>query len=178
MHPWPLVKAQFSCGRALLPGMFLSIWVHSSVVRVADCRSAGPWFKSGCALLAAPPPPRPAEGGSGCRQASCSFVSLQPCLSFDRPILWRFAAVVGSHFPCSMSFDKPILGRFAAVVGSPSFCSMSFDRPILGRFAAVVGAHFHSSLSFDKPIVGRFAVVVGSPFLYSMSFDISTSPFK
>ena len=29
----------------------LSIWVHSSVVRAADCRSAGPWFKSGCALL-------------------------------------------------------------------------------------------------------------------------------
>ena len=25
--------------------------VHSSVVRAADCRSAGPWFKSGCALL-------------------------------------------------------------------------------------------------------------------------------
>ena len=28
-------------------------WVHSSVVRAADCRSAGPWFKSGCALFAA-----------------------------------------------------------------------------------------------------------------------------
>ena len=27
------------------------MWVHSSVVRAADCRSAGPWFKSGCALL-------------------------------------------------------------------------------------------------------------------------------
>ena len=26
--------------------------VHSSVVRAADCRSAGPWFKSGCALFA------------------------------------------------------------------------------------------------------------------------------
>ena len=26
-------------------------WVHSSVVRAADCRSAGPWFKSGCSLL-------------------------------------------------------------------------------------------------------------------------------
>ena len=25
-------------------------WVHSSVVRAADCRSEGPWFKSGCAL--------------------------------------------------------------------------------------------------------------------------------
>ena len=24
--------------------------VHSSVVRAADCRSAGPWLKSGCAL--------------------------------------------------------------------------------------------------------------------------------
>ena len=24
--------------------------VHSSVVRAADCSSAGPWFKSGCAL--------------------------------------------------------------------------------------------------------------------------------
>ena len=28
--------------------------VHSSVVRAADCRSAGPWFKSGCALCIAP----------------------------------------------------------------------------------------------------------------------------
>ena len=26
-------------------------WVHSSVARAADCRSAGPWLKSGCALL-------------------------------------------------------------------------------------------------------------------------------
>ena len=26
------------------------VWVHSSVVRAADCRSAGPWLKSGCAL--------------------------------------------------------------------------------------------------------------------------------
>ena len=26
-------------------------WVNSSVVRAADCRSAGPWLKSGCALL-------------------------------------------------------------------------------------------------------------------------------
>ena len=25
--------------------------VHSSVARAADCRSAGPWFKSGCALF-------------------------------------------------------------------------------------------------------------------------------
>ena len=27
--------------------------VHSSVVRAADCRSADPWFESGCALLIA-----------------------------------------------------------------------------------------------------------------------------
>ena len=27
-------------------------WVHSSAVRVAHCRSAGPWFESGCALNA------------------------------------------------------------------------------------------------------------------------------
>ena len=27
------------------------IWVHSSVVRAADCRSAGPWFESGGALV-------------------------------------------------------------------------------------------------------------------------------
>ena len=34
-------------------GTVLEQWprVHSSVVRAADCRSAGPWFKSGCALL-------------------------------------------------------------------------------------------------------------------------------
>ena len=46
------------------------VWVHSSVVRAADRRSAGPWLKSGCALIrtdriaTAPPPslhspPRP-----------------------------------------------------------------------------------------------------------------------
>ena len=29
----------------------LNMRVHSSVVRAADCRSAGPWFKSGCALF-------------------------------------------------------------------------------------------------------------------------------
>jgi hypothetical protein len=29
----------------------LAKWVHSSVVRAADCRSADPWFKSGCALF-------------------------------------------------------------------------------------------------------------------------------
>jgi hypothetical protein len=31
-------------------GCNASMWVHSSVVRAADCRSSGPWFKSGCAL--------------------------------------------------------------------------------------------------------------------------------
>ena len=46
------------------------MWVHSSVARAADRRSAGPWLKSGCALIrsdriaTAPPPslhspPRP-----------------------------------------------------------------------------------------------------------------------
>ena len=29
-------------------------WVHSSVVRAADCRSAGPWFESGRTLTSAP----------------------------------------------------------------------------------------------------------------------------
>ena len=29
-------------------GCKASMWAHSSVVRAADCRSAGPWFKSGC----------------------------------------------------------------------------------------------------------------------------------
>jgi hypothetical protein len=33
--------------------VFLYAWVHSSVVRAADCRSAGPWFKSGCTLVPA-----------------------------------------------------------------------------------------------------------------------------
>ena len=32
--------------------------VHSSVVRAADRRSAGPWFKSGCALSSCLPSPR------------------------------------------------------------------------------------------------------------------------
>ena len=30
---------------------YVFTWVHSSVARAADCRSAGPWFKSGCALM-------------------------------------------------------------------------------------------------------------------------------
>ena len=38
--PRPFRKASGTCR-----------WVHSSVVRAADCRSAGPWFKSRCALM-------------------------------------------------------------------------------------------------------------------------------
>ena len=37
------------CGKTAIESWPV-IWVHSSVVRAADCRSAGPWFKSGCAL--------------------------------------------------------------------------------------------------------------------------------
>ena len=37
--------------RRMAPGESHRQWVHSSVVRAADCRSAGPWFKSGRALL-------------------------------------------------------------------------------------------------------------------------------
>ena len=38
------------CGKTAIESWPV-IWVHSSVVRAADCRSAGPWFKSGCALV-------------------------------------------------------------------------------------------------------------------------------
>ena len=41
------------CARTPLASLYWfkgGTWVHSSVVRAADCRSAGPWFKSGCAL--------------------------------------------------------------------------------------------------------------------------------
>ena len=38
----------------LCRGVVVSSWVHSSVVRAADCRSACPWFKSGCALFPLP----------------------------------------------------------------------------------------------------------------------------
>ena len=39
-----------SAGMAPTSHDSIANWVHSSVVRAADCRSAGPWFKSGCAL--------------------------------------------------------------------------------------------------------------------------------
>ena len=45
----PLVKRLITQGHASLH--IKGRWVHSSVVRAADCRSAGPWFKSGCALI-------------------------------------------------------------------------------------------------------------------------------
>ena len=43
---------QFFSERARQGASFSGLFgrVHSSVVRAADCRSAGPWFKSGCAL--------------------------------------------------------------------------------------------------------------------------------
>ena len=67
-------------------------WVHSSVVRAADCRSAGPWLKSGCALeashplaTASPPslhpPPHPPSSraqqyfarSKRCDEAACAY---------------------------------------------------------------------------------------------------------
>ena len=41
----------FAVARYLRHRICVCSRVHSSVVRAADCRSAGPWFKSGCALL-------------------------------------------------------------------------------------------------------------------------------
>ena len=46
-------------------------WVHSSVVRAADCRSAGPWFKSGCALLLAERNPVPQEFQGNYKRSIC-----------------------------------------------------------------------------------------------------------
>ena len=39
-----------SSGDVAICACFQCMWVHSSVVRAADRRSAGPWLKSGCAL--------------------------------------------------------------------------------------------------------------------------------
>ena len=48
---WSQLELALSCPSCtLVPWHHIQTWVHSSVVRAADCRSAGPWFKSGCAL--------------------------------------------------------------------------------------------------------------------------------
>ena len=66
VHPWlPQRSSGAGSGASLsqvrvwhgLAFVAECIWVHSSVVRAADCRSAGPWFKSGCALPIAPAKP-------------------------------------------------------------------------------------------------------------------------
>ena len=50
-HRLPMVKPMPVVLKAEEPRCTNAItWVHSSVVRAADCRSAGPWFESGCAL--------------------------------------------------------------------------------------------------------------------------------
>jgi hypothetical protein len=41
------------CNRHIISMRSCDVWVQSSVARAADCRSAGPCFKSGCALLPA-----------------------------------------------------------------------------------------------------------------------------
>ena len=61
--------------------------VHSSVVRAADCRSAGPWFKSGCALLRAAKAqwralPRPAV-------TKQDVAARIPCVDPPMPRTWR-----------------------------------------------------------------------------------------
>ena len=44
------LRALVKWSRLDWPSKDVSPWVHSSVVRAADRRSAGPWFKFGCAL--------------------------------------------------------------------------------------------------------------------------------
>ena len=46
----PSMPAGSSCPFRVLVSYQGQPWVHSSVARAADCRSAGPWLKSGCAL--------------------------------------------------------------------------------------------------------------------------------
>ena len=51
------------------------VWVHSSVVRAADRRSAGPWLKSGCALVEAC---LPFEGRRRCSRTEKAENSVRP----------------------------------------------------------------------------------------------------
>ena len=68
--------------------VILSIRVHSSVVRAADCRSAGPWFKSGCALL---------------RVSACA-----PCQpSFTERMWHTHHALIPPHRPLNSQRQEP-----------------------------------------------------------------------
>ena len=61
----------------MLPSQQRAHRVHSSAARAADCRSAGPWFKSGCALQEVS---RVAAHAGGFTPLCIHFLGLPPCL--------------------------------------------------------------------------------------------------
>ena len=107
-----------------------SIWVHSSVVRAADCRSAGPWFKSGCALLLA----RlqlwqwaSREQPKQCVGPGCTKYRESTDLAYvlDVPFLFHICLPFVLHVLCSCFCSLPwpasgVGGRRGRAAGAPS----------------------------------------------------------
>ena len=72
------------------------IRVHSSVARAADCRSAGPWLESGCAL-----------NSLECAQRSppdIQYIRLCMHKNINVTALWCF------RFPCNLIGASPLFG--------------------------------------------------------------------
>ena len=67
----------------------INTWVHSSVVRAADCRSAGPWLKSGCAL--------------------CKNLCHEPLMSQSLRIVHQRCNFVFESNVCGASWEGPML---------------------------------------------------------------------
>ena len=86
-------------------------WVHSSVARAADCRSAGPWLKSGCALLSTgaiqPPSDQPP-----CKPAVPSRPTWRANpVTRNRTRDHLMAALIYSQMLYQLSYDRLVLPR-------------------------------------------------------------------
>ena len=138
---------------------FSIIWVHSSVVRAADCRSAGPWFKSGCALspfLCAPP---------GARDMLCCN---SPCIP-EVKRAWAQCCKPCIHFsvsachPCAgVMLNFSVSFRFVEVIPERS------PQRMCGGETALPGLFFfRSEMFFFK---SEFARVRKSDFCHSGVF--------
>ena len=99
-------------------------WVHSSVARAADCRSAGPWLKSGCALLSTgaiqPPSDQPP-----CKPAVPSRPTWRANpVTRNRTRDHLMAALIYSQMLYQLSYDRLVLPR-----PQPMSTSVSSMRP-------------------------------------------------
>ena len=125
----PSMPAGSSCPFRVLVSYQGQPWVHSSVARPADCRSARPWLKSGCALLSAGAGQSLSDQPRHIPSVSHRLTWISNPVTRNQTRDHLMAALIYSQMICQLSYDRLVLLRPQPMSTSTSSMCPSYLLP-------------------------------------------------